>query len=205
MPVNRDKGHKRTQAERSASTRAALMAAGRRLFTEHGFAGASREEIVEHAGVTRGALYHHFANKEDLFRAVLFEVEAEIGSRVATAAMQGNDPLDALRRGCQAFLDSAMDDAAVRRVVLLDAPAVLGWQAWRDIEAEHGIKLMKEALAACAEAGLLRAEPVEPLAHMLLAALNEAALLVANAKNRRKARAEVGATVDGLLARLAAP
>lgn len=204
MPVNRDKGHKRTQAERSASTRAALMAAGRELFTTHGFAGASREEIVERASVTRGALYHHFANKEDLFRAVLFEVEEEIGARVGEAAMQGSDPLDALRRGCQAFLDSAMDDAAVRRIVLLDAPAVLGWQAWRDIEAEHGIKLMKEALAACAAAGLLRAEPVEPLAHMLIAALNEAALLVANAKNRRKARAEVGATVDGLLARLAA-
>ncbi|HVF74889.1 MAG TPA: helix-turn-helix domain-containing protein [Acidimicrobiales bacterium] len=203
MPVNRDKGHKRTQAERSASTRAALLAAGRELFTERGFAGAAREEIVERAGVTRGALYHHFTNKEDLFRAVLFEVEAEIGNRVAAAALQGTDPLDALRRGCQAFLDSAMDDAAVRRIVLLDAPAVLGWQAWRDIEAEHGIKLMKEGLEACVTAGVVPAAPLEPLAHMLLAALNEAALLVANAKNRRKARAEVGATVDGLLARLA--
>lgn len=203
MPVNSDKRHRRTQAERSASTRAALLAAGRELFTERGFAGAAREEIVERAGVTRGALYHHFANKEDLFRAVLLEVETEIGMRVATAAMKGRDPLDALRRGCQAFLDAAMDDASVRRIVLLDAPAVLGWQGWRDIEAEHGIRLMKEALSECAAAGLIPEGPVEPLAHMLLAAVNEAALLVANASNRRKARAQVGATVDGILARLA--
>ena len=204
MPVNRDKGHRRTQAERSATTRAALLAAARELFTEHGFAGAGREEIVERAGVTRGAMYHHFANKEDLFRAVLMEVEMEVGVRVTEAAMQGTDELDRLRRGCQAFLDTAMDPA-VRRIVLLDAPAVLGWQAWREIEAEHGLRLMKDALAEATAAGLLQAEPVEPLAHMLLAAVNEAALLVANADKPRKARAEVGATVDGLLTRLARP
>ena len=200
MDVNEVKGRR---AEQSEVTRGALLAAARALFAERGYAAVATEEIVRQANVTRGALYHHFANKEGLFRAVLMEVEHEIGERVATAAMQGSDPLDALRRGCQAFLDSAMDDPSVRRIVLLDAPAVLGWQAWRDIEAEHGIKLMKEALASCEAAGLVRAQPLEPLAHMLIAALNEAALLVANAKNRRRARAEVGATVDGIVARLA--
>lgn len=204
MPVNRDKGHtpRRTQAQRSATTRAALLTAARELFTERGFAGAAREEIVERAGVTRGALYHHFANKEDLFRAVFIEVEHEIGARVAEAYMRGDDAMEQLRLGCQAFLDTALDPA-VRRIVLLDAPSVLGWEEWRAIEAEGGLQLMKEALGAVSAAGFLPAEPVEPLAHMLLAALNEAAMLVANAKHRKKARAEVGKTVDGLLARLA--
>jgi AcrR family transcriptional regulator len=200
MPVNRDKGH-RTQAERSAATRAALLASARELFTERGFAGAPREDIVERAGVTRGALYHHFANKEALFRAVLLEVEHEIGERVTAAYMKGRDPMEQLRLGCQAFLDTALDPA-VRRIVLLDAPSVLGWEEWRAIEAEGGLLLMKEALAAVSEAGYVRAEPLEPLAHMLLAALNEAAMLVANASNRRKARAEVGDAVDRLLTQL---
>ena len=200
MPVNGDKRHRRTQAERSAATQAALMAAARELFTAHGFAGASREEIVERAGVTRGALYHHFANKEDLFRAVLMELEREIGARVATAAMDGADPREQLRLGCQAFLDAALDPA-VRRIVLLDAPSVLGWQAWRDIEEEHGVALVKEALAAMVNAGQMPDEPLDPLAHMLLAALNEAAQLVAGASNRRRARAEIGGTVDRILAR----
>lgn len=202
MPVNGDKGHRRTQAERSAATRSALIASARALFTERGFAGAAREEIVERAGVTRGALYHHFANKEDLFRAVFVELEHEIGARVATAAMGGADPMEQLRLGCQAFLDTALDPA-VRRIVLLDAPSVLGWEEWRVIEAEGGLMLMKEALAAVNEAGYIRAEPLEPLAHMLLAALNEAAMLVANAEDRKRARAEVGETVDRLLSRLA--
>ena len=203
MPVNSDKGHtRRTQAERSAATRAALLASARALFTERGFAGAGREEIVERAGVTRGAMYHHFANKEDLFRAVFIEVEHEIGTRVAMAAMSGADAMERLRLGCQAFLDTALEPA-VRRIVLLDAPSVLGWEEWREIEAQGGLMLMKEALAAVSEEGHIRAEPIEPLAHMLLAALNEAAMLVANAKNRKKARAEVGETVDRLLARLA--
>lgn len=203
MPVNSDKGHtRRTQAERSATTRAALLSSARALFTERGFAGAAREEIVEQAGVTRGAMYHHFANKEDLFRAVFIEVEHEIGERVAVAAMSGSDAMERLRLGCQAFLDTALDPA-VRRIVLLDAPSVLGWEEWREIEAQGGLMLMKEALAAVSEEGYIKAEPLEPLAHMLLAALNEAAMLVANAKNRKKARAEVGETVDRLLARLA--
>lgn len=204
MPVNSDKGHKRTQAERSAATRGALVAAARELFTERGFAGSAREDIVERAGVTRGAMYHHFANKEDLFRAVLLELEMEVGVRVTEAAMEGTDELDRLRRGCQGYLDTALDPA-VRRIVVLDAPSVLGWREWRELEAEHGLKMMQEALAEAVTAGLLDPQPVEPLAHMLLAAVNEAALLVANAEDPRQARDEVGATLDTLLSRLARP
>jgi hypothetical protein len=114
--------------------------------------------------------------------------------------MGGADPREQLRLGCQAFLDAALDPA-VRRIVLLDAPSVLGWQAWRDIEEEHGVTLVKEALTAMVAAGQMPDEPLDPLAHMLLAALNEAAQLVAGASNRRKARAEIGGTVDRILAR----
>jgi AcrR family transcriptional regulator len=192
---------KRTQAERSATTRAALLAAARELFTERGFAAAGREDIAERAGVTRGALYHHFANKQALFLAVVEDLEAEIGQRLHHAWITGADPLERLRLGCQAFLDVAMDPS-VRRVVLLEAPAVLGWQAWRDLDARHGLGLVKEALQMVMDAEQIEPQPVEPLAHMLLASLNEAALLVAQAIDPAAARQAVGVTVDRLVSRL---
>src|SRR4051794_27900843 len=138
MPVNGDLSHdppaKRTQAERRTATRRALLDAGRALFAQHGFAGTPREDIVTRAGVTRGALHHHFGRKEDLFRAVFEELEAELGERIMIAAVAGADPLAQLRLGCQAFLDAALDPA-FQRIVLLDAPAVLGWEAWREADA----------------------------------------------------------------------
>jgi AcrR family transcriptional regulator len=190
-----------TQAERRAATQSALLRAGRELFAAKGFANTPREEIVERAGVTRGALHHHFGRKEDLFRAVCEELENEIGARVMTAAMQASDPKAQLRLGCQAFLDAALDPA-VQRIVVLDAPAVLGWEAWREIEAQHGLGLVTEALRHVMDAGQIDAQPVEPLAHIVLAALNEAALLVAGADNPKKTRKEVGQMVDRLLDRL---
>ena len=204
MPVNGDMGHnpkRRTQAERSATTRGALLEAARSLFAERGFAGAGREEIAERAGVTRGALYHHFASKHELFAAVVEEMEAELGERLVTAATSAEDPLEQLRAGCRAFLDNAMDPA-FRRIVLLDAPAVLGWEAWRDLETRFGLGLMKEALANVMAAGLIERQPVDPMAHMLLAALNEAAMLVAQAGDHGATRAEVGVALDRLLSRL---
>jgi AcrR family transcriptional regulator len=153
--------------------------------------------------VTRGALYHHFTGKEDLFRAVIEEVEAEVTERVATAAVSTTDALDALRRGCQEFLDAALDPA-VQRIVLVDAPAVLGWSTWRELEARYGLGLTRMALEAAMDAGAIERQPIEPLAHMLLASLNEAALLVAGADDPRATRAEVGQVVDHFLDRLAA-
>jgi AcrR family transcriptional regulator len=204
MTVNGDTGHppKRTQAERREATRAALLSAGRELFAAKGFAGTPREEIVERAGVTRGALHHHFGRKEDLFRAVFEEVEADLGGRIMEAAIVGTDAMVQLRLGCQAFLDAALDPA-VQRIVLLDAPAVLGWQAWREADARHGLGLVTEALRAVIDAGLIAPQPVEPLAHLLLAALNEAALLVADADDPVATRVTVGATIEGLLTGLA--
>jgi AcrR family transcriptional regulator len=190
-----------TQADRRAATQAALLRAGRELFAVKGFANTPREEIVERAGVTRGALHHHFGRKEDLFRAVFEALEEEIGQRVMTAAMRGNDPMAQLRLGCQAFLDAALDPA-VQRIVVLDAPAVLGWEAWREVEARHGLGMVTEALRHVMEAQQIEVQPVEPLAHIVLAALNEAALLVAGSDNPKTTRKEVGAMVDRLLERL---
>ena len=207
MPVNGDSGHsgspaRRTQASRSAATRAALLDAARRLFAAEGYAGAGREEIVELAGVTRGALQHHFGRKQDLFLAVVEELEAELGQQILeAAAAAAGDPMGELVLGCRAFLDAATD-AAFRRIVLLDAPAVLGWQAWRELDARFGLGLVTMALMAAMDAGQMERQPVEPLAHMLLAALNEGAMLVAQADDQAAARAEVGAAVDRLLARL---
>jgi len=192
---------RRTQAERRAATRRALLDAGRALFAERGYAGAGQEEIVERAGVTRGALSHHFGTKLGLFGAVVEAVEQDLTARIATAALAGADPLEHLRFGCLAFLDAALDPA-VRRIVLLDAPAVLGWEAWRQMETVYGLGLVSEALEHCMAAGLLVRRPVAPLAHLLLAALNEAAMLVATAVEPEQARAEVGEEVERLLASL---
>ena len=204
MDVNEDSSpqqRRRSQAERRAATRRALLDAGRELFTEHGFAGASQEEIVERAGVTRGALSHHFATKKGLFRAVVETLETELAGSIATAAMDGDNPMEHLRLGCLAFLDAALDPA-VRRIVLLDAPAVLGWQAWRDLDTTYGLGLVTEVLEQCMAAGLMSPRPVQPLAHILLAALNEAAMLVANAEDPVATRVEVGREVEHLLTSL---
>jgi AcrR family transcriptional regulator len=206
MPVNGDKSHsaagagRRTQAERREATRAALLRAARDLFAEKGYAGAGREEIVARAGVTRGAMYHHFANKHDLFRAVVEELEQEVMGKVAEAGMEAmGDPRQSLRRGCGAFLDIAAADESVRRILLLDAPSVLGWSEWRDLEARYALGLVKEVLVHAMEMGQIREQPVDPLAHMLLAALNEAALLVAQADDPARTRSEVGEAVDRLV------
>jgi AcrR family transcriptional regulator len=181
-----------------------LLTAARRVFGAEGFAGASREEIAAAAGVTRGALYHHFGSKEGLFVAVCEAAEQEVVDRVATAALTAPDPLAALRRGSEEFLD-AVTDPALQRILLVDAPAVMGWERWREMEARYGLGLVTEALRGVMDAGLMAPAPVEPLGHMLLAALNEAALVVAGASDKAKSRAEVGQVVDHLIARLANP
>lgn len=204
MAVNRDVSHsesRRTQAERSASTRAALLAAARQLFGSKGYAATGREEIVELAGVTRGALYHHFANKEDVFRAVFEEMEREVVAQVASAAMSAGGPLEQLAVGSQAYLDAAMDPA-VQQVMLLDGPSVLSWEVRQEIAAACGLGLIREVLRAAMEAGHLERRPVEPLAHVLLAGLHEAALYVARSSSPKKARREVGGVVERILAGL---
>ena len=194
---------RRTQAERTATTRAALLAAARELFAEHGFAQTGRDQIAERAGVTRGALYHHFATKEEVFRELVEQLEQEMLDRVVAAGAGSPDPAAMLRAGAHAFLDGAIEPA-FKRIVLLEAPVVLGPVAWREIDERHGLGLVREVLSAAVAAGQLPAGPVDPLATMLLGALNEAAMALATAARPAEARAEVGAAVDFLLARLLA-
>jgi AcrR family transcriptional regulator len=187
-----------SKAEQADATRTALGAAARQLFTERGYAATSTTEIVERAGVTRGALYHHFAAKEDLFRAVFEQLEDEVTKHVAKEALTSADPLEQLRRGTRAYLDACIDPA-VQRVVLLEGPSVLGWQTWQEIEQRYGYGLVVAGVEAAIGAGLIAAQPVEPLAHVLFGALTEAGMVVARAEDPGAARAEMEAAMDRLL------
>jgi AcrR family transcriptional regulator len=195
MTVKGDPGHKRTQAERRATTRAALLGAARELFADKGFAATGREEIVERAGVTRGALYHHFASKEVLFRAVYEQLETELMDAIVVAAVAATDPVEQLRLGARAFLDAAADDPAVRRVVLLDAPSVLSADVRHELSQTYGLGVTVEVLEHAMAAGRIARQPVDVLAPIVLAALHQAAELVADGKDRN----DVGAIVDRMI------
>jgi AcrR family transcriptional regulator len=153
--VNGERGHtpeRRRQADRSASTRAALVTAATELFATQGYAATPREEIVKAAGVTRGALYHHYADKADLFRAVFEAVEAEVMGRIGAAALGSDDPVEQLRLGCRAYLDEALDPG-VRRICIIDAPAVLDDATRRDIATRYALGMVREVVAAAIDAG----------------------------------------------------
>ncbi len=200
---------KRTQAERSAATRTALVAAARPLFAARGYAAVGTEELVRAAGVTRGALYHQFAGKEELFAAVFEQVEAEVAERIGRvlggegggAGAGPADPGAALRAGVAAWLD-AVDDPEIQRIVLIDAPAVLGWDRWREVALRYAGGMVEAVLQAGMDAGQLAPRPVEPLAHVLLGALDEAALYVAQSADRAAARAAVEDVLGAILAGL---
>ncbi len=187
----------RTKADRKAATRSALIDAARRLFTERGYAATPTEEIIRGAGASRGALYHHFRDKEELFRAVYEEVDREVVGKIVAAARGREDAWDRLVVGCRTYLAASLDPA-VQQVVLLDGPAVLGWEAWRQIEGAHCMGLMRGVLEVLSGEGRLDAA-VEPLLHLLFGALSEGALLVARADDREAALDEVEATVTRLL------
>ena len=196
---------KRTQAERREATRDGLIEAARALFAQRGYAAVGTEEIVRAAGVTRGALYHHFDGKRALFEAVYERIEVELAQRIASGALGGGatEPLDAMRAGAEMFLKAATEPEA-QQIVLLDGPSVLGWDRWREIAAEHGLGLIEATLQAAIDAGAIADQPVRPLAHVLMGALDEAAMLVARAEDPERMRAEVGRTLDALLAGLSA-
>ncbi len=191
---------RRAQADRSAATRDALVAAARPLFAADGFAGVGTEAIVRAAGVTRGALYHQFADKTALFAAVFEAVEAEVTARIGAAVggSGASDPLVLMKLGAGAWLD-ACADPEVQRIVLVEGPAVLGWARWREIGLRHGMGLVHGLLAVAIEQGRIAEQPVEPLAHVLIGALDEAALYVAQSADQAAARSAVGAVVEQLV------
>jgi AcrR family transcriptional regulator len=191
---------KTKKTEQSEATRAALVAAARELFAERGFARTSTEELVRKARVTRGALYHHFEDKTDLFAAVFEDVSTDVMRIVAKKAKEGGPPgsWEHLIEGALGFLDASMEPD-VQRIVLLDGPAVLGWQRWREIDERCSFGVMRKAMDVAIEAGIIDRQPVVPLAHMLMGALNEAALTLVRADDVDAARKEIGAGVTRLL------
>jgi AcrR family transcriptional regulator len=195
----------RTKAAQREATTAALIEAARELFTERGYAGVGTEEIVQRAGVTRGALYHHFpAGKEELFRAVLVQVSAETLQRVIQEANRSDDPWEELARGAEAFLDAcARPD--VQRIMLIDGPAVLGWDVYRAIDSDHGLGLLEAAVQRAMDVGRLLPGSATAVAHVLAGALDEAAMVVARADDPVAARAEMSQTVRRLLEGLRGP
>lgn len=191
---------KSKKAEQSEVTRAKLIAAARELFTTQGYADTPTEEIVRRAGVTRGALYHQFEDKAELFHAVLEEMYEEMGTRVKRAAMAAGKrgTLEHLVEGCGAFLDECLDPS-FQRIALLDAPAVLGWVKWRQCDEEHGFGMIKMALEVAMESGLIVEQPIDPLAHMFLGALNEGALAMVGAPDKIKARDDTKAVIERMI------
>ena len=188
------------QAARSEATRGRLIAAGRDLFAKRGYAGVGTEQIVKRARVTRGALYHHFADKRDLFRAVVEALEVELVERIAAAlaSESPDDPIESMKLAVRTFLDSALDPGRAR-ITLIEAPSVLGWAEWREIDARYGLGLASAALEAAMAAGRIPRQPVAPLAGIFVAALGEAGIMVATAEDPGAARAEVEAALELLI------
>jgi AcrR family transcriptional regulator len=186
-----------TQAERTDATRGKLLAVARKLFATKGYAATSLDALVRRAGVTKGAFYHHFADKQSIFRAVFEAVEDDLVA-AALAGSKGTDALTRFRTGCHAFLAASVDPA-VQRIVMMDGPAVLGWATWREIDWRHFLALVDEGLAqAMLEHGAKR-RPTKALAHLVFGALCESAMVVARSPKPKEALRQVREELDVLL------
>jgi AcrR family transcriptional regulator len=192
------RGAKPTRAAKRETTREALIRVARELFAERGYSDVGTEEIVARARVTRGALYHHFEDKRDLFRAVHEQLEAELVATIGERIAGIEDPWELISTGIGAFLD-ACTEPALMRISLLDAPAVLGWEEWREIDARHGLGLVSFGLRNAMDRGLFREQEVRPLAHLMMGAMTEAAMVIANAADHDAARREVEPPLLALL------
>ena len=191
---------KDARLQQGSETQRTLRREARKLFAKKGYAGANTNELVERASVTKGALYHHFANKRELYQAVLEDVEQELVERIeaaAAAAGPGGTPWERLGAMCRAYLDSCRDPALARMLVL-EAPVVLGWKTWCNLEQKYEVAAFARVLD---EAGAL-SEPAETLAQVILGALTTGARVIATAEDPEKARADVERTIDRLIAGL---
>ena len=186
---------------RGEATRGQLVAIATRMFAERGYEDTSIEAVLREAGVSRGSLYHHFASKEALFEAVAEEVETSVGAQTVAAASGSAGPVEALRAGFLAWIRLA-GDPVVRRILLIDGPSVLGWERWRAMEEHHALGLIRAVLQLIADEGKLRPESVATLANILLASVNEVALLVARSDDREAAMQAGADAIDELLQRL---
>ena len=191
---------RRTQEERSAATRDALISAARRLWGQRGYAEVGTPEIVTAAGVTRGAMYHQFADKAALFSEVVEVVEQDVMARMATivASSGGTSPADAIRAAVDAWLEVS-GDPEVRQLILLDAPSVLGWAGFRDVAQRYSLGMTEQLLGEAIKAGQLARQPVRSLAHVLIGALDEAAMVIATADDPKRARRETAQVLHRLI------
>lgn len=180
---------RRSQADRSQATRTALIDAATTLFGEEGYAAVPAERVVKAAGVTRGALYHHFGDKEGLFRAVFVDLESQLSAEIAEILDTVPERWPAMLSALSHFLD-ACQRPEVLQIALTDAPAVLGWQTWRQIETDHGLGLITANLQQAVDEGSVRDVPVAVVAQLLLSTIIEAALVIAHAEEPGAARAE---------------
>jgi AcrR family transcriptional regulator len=199
-PMSAHPRARRTQADRSAATREALIAAARRLFAAQGFAEVATDAIATEAGVTRGALYHQFADKVALFDAVVDAVEADIVARLAeqAAAAGVSDPVESMRQAVRSWLEICVEPE-IHRIALIDGPSVLGWARWREVCQRHVFGLVEVVLTQAMAEGRIRSQPVRPLAHVFMGASDEAALYVAEAADHARARAEMIEVLDQLI------
>ena len=186
---------------RGEATRSQLLAIATRMFAEHGYEDTSIEAVLREAGVSRGSLYHHFTSKGALFEAVAEEVETSVGTQTLAAAAGADGPVAALRAGSLNWIRLA-GDPVVQRILLIDAPSVLGWERWRAMEEHHALGGIKMTLQVVVEEGKLRPELADTLAHVLLASMNEVALLVARAQDKETAMKDGADAVDELMQRL---
>jgi AcrR family transcriptional regulator len=175
---------RRTKAEQRERTTAVLLAEARRQFARDGYQQVHVADVARRAGVTTGALYHHFEGKRGLFRAVLEQVHHEVAARIAEAAAD-LEPWDQLVAGCAVFLETSTDPR-IQRIMLIDGPAVLGWGTWRQLDAATSMKLLEDGLRDLVGSGTIRPQPVEPLLHLLSGAMNEAALWLARSTDRER-------------------
>jgi AcrR family transcriptional regulator len=166
--------------ERGLATRAHLIEVATRLFATHGYDGTSIEAVLAESGASRGSLYHHFPGKDALFWAVLEDVATRVTAQVTEATRDAGDPVAELRAACLAWIRLACDQV-VRQIMLIDAPAVLGWQRWRELDEQGSLGVIRAAVAYAAEAGSIERRHVDTFAHIVLAAANEVALMTARA------------------------
>src|SRR5262245_29254228 len=187
-----------TQADRRAATQAAILKAARRLFGDDGFQATTMDDIASAAQVAKGAVYHHFKTKEDVFEAVFEEVSRDLVAEIAKVSRAEKDVLVAMAAGTQHYL-AACSKGATGQIILRDGPAVLGWERWREIDARHFGGNIPRALEVAMERGLLAHQPVEPLARLLLGAMTEAAVACAGSNDIKKAGVEYSRAFRSLL------
>ncbi|GJD20956.1 transcriptional regulator [Rivularia sp. IAM M-261] len=198
MPVKPRQTKKRTKAEQSASTRALFICVARELFASQTYANTSTEQILSGTNVTRGALYHQFADKADLLRAVCEQIQQEIVKDINAAIEKAEDSFDALIIGCDAFL-KAVAKPDIQQIWLIDAPAVLGWEEWNRLDREYGFGLLLEGVKQAIKDGRLKLQSYEAVAVVLNGAINEGVIWAASSDNPVEKLADVRSALHEIL------